>query len=333
MKRVPINTLPGAIGRTVKVTAWAHRVRNQKRMQFVVLRDRTGFVQAVHERKGDNDRIGEAIDQLTEESTVEVVGQVVGNDIVKLGQIELVVSSLDVTSHALAQKPVTSNTGIDTRLDWRFLDLRRPENRLIFEMQTIVESAMRAYWKREDFIEMHSPKLMGSASESGAELFQVDYFGGNAYLAQSPQFYKQMAMASGFERVFEIGPVFRANPSFTSRHDTEFTSVDVEIAWVDSHEEIMEFEERWLQFVLRNICDECGNRIKETYGIEVVVPEVPFPRIPLQKAHDILGAEDDTVADNGDLNPKGERLLSQYVKERYGHEFVFVVDYPASKAT
>ena len=109
---------------------------------------------------------------------------------------------------------------------------------------------MREFWRKEGFIELHTPKLMGSASESGAELFKVEYFERAAYLAQSPQFYKQMAMAAGFGKVFEIGPVFRANPSFTSRHDTEFTSVDVEISWIDSHEDVMAFEERWLAHVL-----------------------------------------------------------------------------------
>ena len=109
---------------------------------------------------------------------------------------------------------------------------------------------MREFWREHGFIELHSPKLMGSASESGAELFRVEYFDEHAYLAQSPQFYKQMAMAAGFGKVFEIGPVFRANPSFTSRHDTEFTSVDMEISWIDSHEDVMAVEERWLAHVL-----------------------------------------------------------------------------------
>ena len=169
---------------------------------------------------------------------------------------------LKVDSLAEPELPITADSALDKRIDWRYLDLRRPDRRLIFEVQTTVEQAMREFWRAEGFVEIHTPKLMGSASESGAELFKVEYFDTTAYLAQSPQFYKQMAIAGGFERVFEIGPVFRANPSFTSRHDTEFTSVDVEIAWIDSHEDVMAFEERWLAHVLgsRQGCARRGDR-------------------------------------------------------------------------
>ena len=133
-------------------------------------------------------------------------------------------------------------------MDWRYLDLRRKQNLMLFRAQTLLEHAMREYWLQEGFMEIHSPKMMGTPSESGAELFEVDYFGGKAYLAQSPQFYKQMAMAAGFERVFEIGPVFRADPSFTSRHMTEFTGLDMEMSWIETHEDVMAFTERWLQY-------------------------------------------------------------------------------------
>ena len=173
-------------------------------------------------------------------------------------------------------------------MDWRYVDLRRPDRRLIFEVQTTVEHAMRSFWREHGFIELHSPKLMGSASESGAELFKVDYFDRTAYLAQSPQFYKQMAMAAGFGKVFEIGPVFRANPSFTSRHDTEFTSVDMEISWIDSHEDVMAVEERWLAHVLAHTIEVHGEQIRETFGSELTAPTVPFPRITLEDAKQLL---------------------------------------------
>ena len=129
---------------------------------------------------------------------------------------------------------------------------------------------------------------MGSASESGAELFKVEYFDEVAYLAQSPQFYKQMAMAAGFGKVFEVGPVFRANPSFTSRHDTEFTSVDVEISWIDSHEDVMAFEERWLAHVLAAVKEAHGEQIASTFGVELEVPSVPFPKVTLEQAKELL---------------------------------------------
>ena len=191
---------------------------------------------------------------------------------------------------------------------------------------------MREFWRREGFFELHTPKLMGSASESGAELFKVDYFERTAYLAQSPQFYKQMAMAAGFGKVFEIGPVFRANPSFTSRHDTEFTSVDVEIAWIDSHEDVMAFEEAWLAHVLQVVADEHGEAIRETFGVEVVVPSLPFPRLSMEEAKALLRehGHEHVPGPDDDLDPPSERALCAIVKEHHGHEFVFVTDYPTA---
>jgi len=174
--------------------------------------------------------------------------------------------------------------------------------------------------------EMHTPKLMGTASESGAEVFELGYFGRSAYLAQSPQFYKQMAIAAGVDRVFEVGPVFRAEPSFTSRHSTEFTGVDAELAWITGVEDVMDFEERMLAHALGTVAGEHGAAIRELYGTEVVVPAVPFPRITLAAAHDILGRS----GERADLDPAGERAIAAHVAERTGHEFVFVTEYPAS---
>ena len=267
----------------------------------------------------------------TAESAVTVTGTVVADERVKLGGLELRIEQLQVDSLAEPELPIASDSALDKRIDWRYLDLRRPDRRLIFEVQTTVEAAMREFWRREGFVELHTPKFMGSASESGAELFKVEYFDGVAYLAQSPQFYKQMAMAAGFGRVFEVGPVFRANPSFTSRHDTEFTSVDVEIAWIDSHEEVMAFEEAWLTHTLATVAEVHGEAIREAFGSEVVVPSLPFPRIALAEAKELLREHGhDAPGPEHDLDPPSERALSAIIAERHGHEFAFVTDYPTS---
>jgi aspartyl/asparaginyl-tRNA synthetase len=222
-------------------------------------------------------------------------------------------------------------TEVDKRLDWRFLDLRRPENNLIFQVQTTVEQAMREFWLAEGFVEIHSPKLTGSPSEGGAELFSLDYFGTPAYLTQSPQFYKQMAMAAGLDRVFEIGPVFRADPSFTSRHATEFTGVDMEMSWIASEADLMDMEERWLQHTLAAVKEKYGEQIKTVFGVEVVVPSLPFPRITMEEAQAILkklGHVPPSDTKKGDLDPQGEKLLCEHVLREHGHEFVFVTEYP-----
>jgi aspartyl-tRNA synthetase len=329
--RTLIRELRERIGEVVTVRGWVHAVRDQKRMQFVILRDESGLAQAVLPKEEPPTELNETISGLTAESAVTVTGTVVADERVKLGGLELRIEDLRVDSLAEPELPIAPDSALDKRIDWRYLDLRRPEKRLIFEVQTTAEHAMREYWRQEEFIELHSPKFMGSASESGAELFKVEYFERQAYLAQSPQFYKQMAMAAGFGKVFEVGPVFRANPSFTSRHDTEFTSVDVEISWIDSHDDVMAFEERWLAHVLARVKEIHGERIEATFATEVVVPSVPFPRVTLADAkqllrdrgHEAPGAEDD-------LDPASERALSSAIAELHGHEFAFVTDYPTT---
>jgi aspartyl-tRNA synthetase len=332
MARTLIAELPAKVGETVRLRGWVNAVRDQKRMQFVILRDETGLAQAVLEKPEQPSELNAAISELADESAVTLTGTVVADERVRLGGVEVRLQELELDSPAEPELPVTPESALDKRIDWRYLDLRRPDRRLIFEVQSAVEHAMREHWRREGFVELHTPKLMGSASESGAELFKVDYFDRTAYLAQSPQFYKQMAMAAGFGKVFEIGPVFRANPSFTSRHDTEFTSVDVEISWIDSHEDVMAFEEAWLAHVLGVVAAEHGEAIRETFGVEVAAPTLPFPRIAIAEAKELLRAagHEHVPGPDEDLDPPSERALCALVKERHGHEFVFVTDYPTA---
>ncbi|PIV12613.1 MAG: aspartate--tRNA(Asn) ligase [Candidatus Nealsonbacteria bacterium CG03_land_8_20_14_0_80_36_12] len=335
-KRTLISDLPKSIDRNVKIQGWVQTIRDQKKMQFLILRDSTGLVQVTHER-GNNEQIAQTIAQLIPESAVEVEGKVVANQKVKLGGIEVMLESFRAIGPAKEVLPIDIFGGnlpsSENRLNWRFLDLRRPQNILVFRIQTTIEQAMRSFWQKEGFIEIHSPKLMGTASESGGELFKVEYFDRKAYLAQSPQFYKQMAMTAGFEKVFEIGPVFRANPSFTSRHDTEFTSIDMEMSWIESHEDIMEFEERWLKYVLQAVKEEYGESISSVFGVKVNIPEIPFPRLTMEEALEILLREKGYKPPRetkGDLDPQGERFLTEYINKQFGHEFLFVKDYPIS---
>jgi nondiscriminating aspartyl-tRNA synthetase len=330
--RTAIADLQSKIGERVEVRGWVNAVRDQKRVQFVIVRDPTGMAQAVLGKDEQPSALNDSVSALAPESAVSVTGTVVADERVKLGGLELQLEGVEVVGAAEPELPVTPESSLEKRMDWRYLDLRRPDRRLIFEVQGTVEHAMRELWRREGFMEIHTPKFMGSASESGAELFKVEYFERTAYLAQSPQFYKQMAMSGGFEKVFEVGPVFRANPSFTSRHDTEFTSVDVEIAWVDSHEDVMAFEERWLAHVFTVVREAHGEAIAETFGVDTVVPALPFPRIALAQAKELLQAagHENVPGPDDDLDPPSERALSALIKEQHGHEFVFVTDYPVA---
>ena len=266
MERTWIKDLRQMVGQRVKLQGHLQTLRDQKKMQFLILRDTTGLAQVAFYKPNDS-QMAERISALTTESALTITGTVADNPVVKLGGLEVQLETLTVENLAVSPLPIDpfaeTLPAIDIRLDWRYLDLRRAQNLLLFQVQTLVEQAMREYWLQNRFIEIHSPKIMGTPSESGAELFTIDYFDRKAYLAQSPQFYKQMAMAAGFDRVFEIGPVFRADPSFTSRHMTEFTGVDMEMSWIESHEDVMAFQERWLQYTYRRVKDELGDVIAQ----------------------------------------------------------------------
>ena len=331
MTRTLVEQLGSKVGEQATIRGWAQAVRDQKSVQFVIVRDETGLAQVVLPKDDPPSELNEAVSALTVESAVTITGMVVADERVKLGGLELKLEALEVDSLAEPEVPIAADSALDKRIDWRYLDLRRPDRRLIFEVQSTAEHAMRDYWRKQGFIELHTPKFMGSASESGAELFKVEYFERIAYLAQSPQFYKQMAMAAGFGKVFEVGPVFRANPSFTSRHDTEFTSVDVEISWIDSYEDVMAFEESWLAHVLAAVKETHGEQIEATFETELVVPTVPFPKVTLEHAKELLREHGHEAPGAGhDLDPPSERALSAIVKELHGHEFTFVTDYPTT---
>ncbi|MBN9175653.1 MAG: aspartate--tRNA(Asn) ligase [Microbacterium sp.] len=338
-ERVLVKQLQAREDGPVSVSGWVETVRDQKKVQFVILRDESGAVQLVNpatrpaEDGSEQDAaalaLTESISGLATGTFLTVTGELKHDERVKLGGVEIKVGALEVAAPALPETPIAADSGLDKRMDWRFLDLRQRRNALIFRVSTTLEHAMRQYWIDRDYVEIHTPKLMSSPSESNAELFSLEYFGDQtAYLAQSPQHYKQMAQAAGFGRIFEIGDVFRADPSFTSRHATEFTSVDAEISWIDSHEDVAAMQEELLATAIAAVKEKHGAEIEELFGVEVVVPTLPFPRIPLAEARDIVKARGhETQRIDGDLEPEGERQVSAHVEETFGHQFVFVTDY------
>ncbi len=329
LNRSKIGELASQQDGPVTIGGWVETLRDQKRIQFIIIRDESGSVQVTYPRPSEEDALADQVSALTHGSFVIIKGQLKHDERVKLGGIEILLEKLEVVSASLPDSPIAEDTSIDKRLDWRFIDFRRPELNLMMQVQTTIEQAWREHWLANDFVEIHSPKLMASPSESHAELFKLEYFEGHAYLAQSPQFYKQMAMSAGLNRVFEIGPVFRADPSFTSRHATEFVSIDMEMSWIDSHEDVMSFQEELMVRAITAVKEKHGERIKELYDIDIEVPTTPFPRIPLAEAHEIIEKRGYKVPrTDGDLDPEGERQISQYAKEELGHDFVFLTDYP-----
>ncbi len=317
-------------GASYRISGFVENLRNKRTMAFLVIRDITGKLQVTLEKE-KNPELAALVDQLTIHSVVTVEGPVVANEYVKMGGMEMLPERLVIESIADAL-PIKDDSEIDSRMDYRWIDLRRECNQLMLKMQTVLTGAMREFLLARRFVEIHTPKLIAAASESGSEVFEVKYFDTKAYLAQSPQFYKQMAMAAGLDRIFETGPVFRAEKSYTNKHATEFTGFDLEFSYVYSTEEVMHMEEELLTFAFGKVAAACGEDIRRLFGKEVIVPMMPFPRITLRELYDELEARYGyTVSEDakGDLTTDAEHLCAKFSMEKYGSEFLFVTDYDA----
>ena len=303
------------------VSGFIDTIRDKKNICFIVLRDISSKLQITID-KVKHPELTDIISKLTTDSVIKVEGIVVKTEFVKLNNMEM-----------LAEAPEGCETNIDLRLDYRWIDLRTEKNTLLFKVQTELIGSFRDYLLKNGFIEIHSPKIISTESESGAGVFEVNYFNRKAYLAQSPQFYKQMAMAAGFEKIFETGPVFRAEKSNSRKHSTEFSGFDIELSYIESFYDIIALEEELIVEGLKNVKEKYGEDIKKIYNIDVIIPKVPFPIIDLKDLYKELESrynyhiED---SEKGDLTTEGERLCEKLSKDKYNSEFLFVTGYSAN---
>ncbi len=315
-----------------RVQGFVENFRNKRTMAFIVVKDFTGKLQVTIEKEKHPEML-EMLDQLTIHSVVTFEGEVVASEYVKMGGKEMYPDTMRIESVAEAL-PIKDDSDIDVRMDYRWIDLRREKNHLMLSLQTTLTAALREFLVERDFVEIHTPKLIAAASESGSDVFEVKYFDGKAYLAQSPQFYKQMAMASGLERIFETGPVFRAEKSYTNKHATEFTGFDLEFSYINGCEDVMKMEEELVTYAIAKVKAAHGDAIKELFGMDLEVPTLPFPRMKLKDVYKELEARYGyTVPEelHGDLTTEAERMTKQLCKDMFGHEFLFITDYDAKE--
>lgn len=324
MQRILISHLKENIGKTVRIDGFIHAIRDQGGIKFLQLRDISGIVQIVI-LKSEKEAF-DLIKTLTLESVLEIEGNV-KEEKQAPGGFEVQAITIKVLSSAEPELPIplieekgADDTEITKRLDWRWIDLRKVSKADIFNVWTYLEAGFREYFLANGFIQIYTPSFMNTASETGAEVFEVKYFDKKAYLAQSPQFYKQMAMASGLEKVFMTGPVFRAEPSYTTRHLTEFTGWDFEVSYIQDHFEIMAIEEAMIISGFK--------KVAEATNINVEVPSPGFPKITMAEAKKLLKEKGIKSEKSYDFSPEEERGVSEIIKEKYGSDFVFVYDYP-----
>ena len=319
-KRTLARELPGLFGARVTLAGWVHSRRDLGGIQFLLLRDRTGIVQCVFERS----RLPIA------ESCVTVTGTVAKNERAP-GGIELQSCELRIVSEAVEPTPIEIpkeqwNALPDTLLEYRHISLRSPRARAVLKVQAELVRAFRASLEARDFTEVFTPKLVAAGAEGGANMFEVDYYGKRAYLTQSPQLYKQI-MVGVFERVFEVAPVYRAELHHTSRHLSEYLSLDAEMGFIHDDGDVIDLQQSLLREMLRHAIETCREELRLLKADPPLLNE-PFARIPLLEARELIAKRYGHEIGGKDLDPEGERLIGRWAFEEHGTDFVFVTHYP-----
>jgi nondiscriminating aspartyl-tRNA synthetase len=331
MQRIQTNEVNKHIGKEVTVSGWVHKLRKLGAISFLVIRDRSGMIQAVIEKSSENIKIKD----LTTETVIEVTGKVVGEERAPQGA-EIRVENVKVVSPVKEDVPIALNkkelnVNLDTLLDNRTITLRAPRERAIFKIQNVILSTFRDYLRANEFTEITTPKIVKSGMETGgAEMFSVDYFKQKAFLSQSPQMYKQI-MVGVFERVFETAFAYRAEKHNTARHLNEYYSLDFEMGFIDSFEEVMDMEEGYLRELIKNLNEQCKEDF-ELLGAKIPAMPNKVPRMKLAEAQTILEKEyKEKAVGAPDLDPKHEKEICEYSTEKLGSEFIFITHYPSKK--
>ncbi|MHB8604164.1 MAG: aspartate--tRNA(Asn) ligase [Thermoplasmatota archaeon] len=319
---------PAMNGERVVLAGWVQETRILGKIAFHIVRDRTGTAQVILKKAALGDERFAALTGFQRESVVKVVGTVKANTQARNGYeiaVETADDSITVLNPAEAPLPLgvvdKVDADLETRLDKRFMDLRKPEIAAIFKIRSTLVKAGVDYFTNHGFVQVHTPRIIGASSEGGTDLFAVKYFERDAFLAQSPQLYKQMLMATGLDRQFEVATYFRAEKHNTYRHLNEITAFDVEMAFIEDEEDVMKILEGAMHHVWKHVAE---TNVAELTLLkkEVKVPALPFPRVTYDEAAKLTG-----VSWGEDLNTEAEKKLGEIMKER-GHEFYFITRYP-----
>lgn len=324
--RIPLKEVTPEI-QTAEVTGWVHEIRDLGGLSFYILRDRTGFLQATIIKKKASEAVLKAAKEVSRESVVKISGIVKESDKAPGGR-EIIPEYFEIISKAETPLPLDVSekvlAEVDTRLDNRYLDARRPKVAAIFQIRSAVNHAVTDYLYKEGFINITTSKVVAAATEGGTELFPIAYFEKEAFLNQSPQLYKQMMMAAGFEKVFEIGPIFRAEEHNTTKHLNEATSIDVEVSFAD-HNDVMNLLENMIVSTYEYVDKTCSDALN-TLETDFKVPTGKFPRLPYSEAIDIASLSvDEEIAYGDDLSSAAERAIGEEMGEHY-----FITDWPTA---
>ena len=314
-------------GKLITISGWVEDIRNIGSIAFIIIRDKKGTLQ-ITAIKNKNLELFEKLVSISRESVIAVKGLCKANDKVRNGY-EIIPEELEILSVAETPLPLgivdKVESELETRLDNRFIDLRKQRNQAIFKIRNVVVAAVHEFLREQNFIEVHTPNIIASSSEGGTDVFKIKYFEKEAFLAQSPQLYKQMLMATGLDRVYEIAWYFRAEEHNTRRHLNESTAVDLEMAFINDEEDIMKILEE-LVYNMWKKASECKDEL-DVIGANVVLPKLPFKRNNYDDIIKKLNSKESKIEWGDDLGTEDEKLLGEIMKDER-HEFYFITKYP-----
>jgi aspartyl-tRNA synthetase len=320
------------IGQKVSLSGWVHDVRLLGGISFVVLRNSRGMVQIAAPKKGVSREVHELVTSLHQEDVVRCNGTIKENKIAKHG-FEMIPDSIEVLNSASVPLPLdprgVTEASLDTRFIWRSLDLRRAETAAIFKIQDALVSGLEEYLRHLGFIRIFTPSIIGGLSEGGAEVFKIDFYGKEAFLRQDPQLHRQLAIAGGLERIYDLGPSWRAELSHTPRHISEHRTIAPEIAFIEDERDTMKIEEGMVINAVRNVHSKCKEEL-ELLHVSLEEPKIPFPELIFPEIYELLEKVGHKLQRGQDLDREGEKLLANYVKEKFDSDFFFINRFPSN---
>lgn len=323
--------LKAKIGKEVTIQGWVHDVRVLGGISFVLLRNVRGIVQIAAPKKSVSASLTDLISGLHQEDVILCVGTVKESSAARTG-FEVIPSSIEVISKAATPLPLdprgVTPTSLDTRLEWRSLELRRPETAAVFKIENALVQGFEYFLQKEGFIRAFTPSIIGGVSEGGSEVFKVDYYGKEAFLRQDPQLHRQLTIAGGFDRVYDLGTNWRAELSHTPRHLSEHRTVAPEMAFISDERDIMRLEEEMVVHGIKRAVEDCGQELA-LLKKDLSPPKTPFPEIDFPEVYGILEGMHKRLPRDQDLDEESKDLLATYVKEKFGQEFFFVNRFPS----
>ena len=324
--------LKAKIGEEVRLEGWVHDVRVLGGISFILIRNARGVVQVAAPKKAVSAELLELISSLHQEDVVRVSGVVKESKAARMG-FEIVPSTLEVIAKAASPLPLdprgVTPTNLDTRLEWRSLELRRPETAAIFRIENAVVQGFEDYFQKRGFIRAFTPSIIGGVSEGGSEVFRIDFYGKDAYLRQDPQLHRQLTIAGGFDRIYDLGTNWRAELSHTPRHLSEHRTIAPEIAFIKDERDTMRLEEEMVVHGIRHVVQTCEDELA-LLKVRLEVPQTPFPELRFPEVYDTLEGLGIKLPKNQDIDDPSQRALAAHVKKEMGSEYFFLNRFPSS---